>query len=357
MSEHFGERFRELIEHAAESCESGDLAAAAETLWTVLERDQASAPAWELLAYVELGRRRWEDARSAATRAVALTPEEPYGHVVAAIALLMLKRTEEALAQAREAVRLDPDDWRNLDLLARALLENGGDGVEEARAVAGRMRELAPAEPRAHMFAGRLAVRAGDDDDARAAFRETLAVDPDNAGAHHALAGMRLRRRLNDPAVLAEAAAGFARAAAVEPENARGRQALELLIRVALSKASYLLMLDAFLINRVASHSEAPGARLLAPLLLLLPLYYGVRFWARATEPVRSQVRATIRERRSVLMATRLELAAGLGIIASALVAQSARDTAAALAGACALAGRWTLSAQVRRTAREPRAS
>ncbi len=275
-----------LVEQATGLCEEGHFAEAGDLLRPFAERDPSGLAIWGLLARAELAAGHCESALQAAEHVQALAPGEAVPHLIASVALVQLDRSQDAIAQVRAAVRLDPEDWWACGWLARILV--AASSFEEARDVAARAVELAPEQPAVHLTAGVVAAAVGERETARAAFREVLALDPASSAAQHELARLQLRRKANDPAVLAEAAAGFARAAGADPGARRSQLSLERVLRVFLSKTSYLLLLDAYLAWRVAATSSTATARLIPITLLAIPAYYATRFLRHLT-PVPGQ--------------------------------------------------------------------
>jgi tetratricopeptide (TPR) repeat protein len=343
--------FHELIEHAVGLCEAGKFEEAADLLRRVVERDRLDAAAWELLARCELGAERYESAVDAARRASDLSLESSVPHQIASLALLSLDRPGQAVIQARDAVRVDPFDWRALATLARVLVAAGSDGSEPRELVV-RMLRLAPNEPEAHQTAGVVASAIGNTEEAKASFLKVLELDPSSAPAQHELARLRLHRRVNDPAALADAAAGFARAARAEPRSDRSRQRLDLVLRVFLSKTAYLLLIDAYLVGRISASADGVVARLLPPMLLLIPAFYGWRFMSRLTPPSLRCLREAITGKGPLRVAFVAETTAVLAILSGALAPQSLRPGMAGLAAVCALAGRVVIYTQVEHASR-----
>ncbi len=350
MSNHF----EELIEHAAALCDAGEFDEASGLLERVVERDPADWRARSLLARAELGAERYEQAVDQAARACRLSGHGTLPHLVASFALDRLGRSQEAVRHAREAVRIDPFDWRALDRLAVLRAREGADSPEVHELIE-RMLALAPREPEAHLTAGRVAAAAEDRAGAQRAFRRVLELDPGNAAAQHALAGLRLRRRVNDPAVLAAAAAGYSRAARADPEAGRSRAAVEALLRVFLSKTAYLLLIDAYVVGRLSAKSGGAVARLLPLLVLTIPAFYAWRFCAHLTAPVRSRLVGVILGKGPLRFAAACEALAVLAIVAGSGIPQSARPGLAGTAGVLALLGRIVIYTQLEHAKRAVR--
>ena len=326
---------------AAVLCEEGHFAEAAELLRPFAERERSDLDSWLLLARAELAAGLHERALQAAEHCAALVPSLALPQVIASVAAFRLGRNAEAVERARRAVAVEPEDAGALVWLARILVVERH--FDEARAVAARAVELAPEETRTHMTAGTIAATAGERDAARAFFRAVLALDPADGAAQHELARLRLRRRLNDPAVLAEAAAGFARAAGSPRAVQRSSSSVEGVLRVFLSKTAYLLFVDAYLVARIASTSTDATARLLPVVLLGVPAYYAARFLRRLTPAPRRRLLWMLIGERAISAAATLEIIAIVGILGGALGGAPLRSVLAAVAAAAALAARLTL--------------
>ncbi len=350
MSNHF----EELIEHAAALCDAGSFDEASHLLGRVVERDPEDGTAWILLARSELGAARYESAVDAAERACGLSAVSTLPHLLASLALDASGRSQEALGHAREAVRIDPFEWRSLDRLA-VLLAREGSTQSEARGMVERMLMLAPTAPKAHLTAGTVAAASGDREGAQSAFRRVLDLDPGNAAAQHGLAGLRLRRRVNDPAELAAAAAGFSRAVRADPEAGRSQTALEAVLRLFLSKTAYLLVIDAFVVGRLSASSGSAVARLLPLLVLLIPALYAWRFCVHLTAPVRESLARVLTGNGPLRFAAACEALAVLAIIIGTGISQSVRPGLAGAAGVLAVLGRVVIYTQVEHSSRAVR--
>lgn len=342
------------LEHAIALFEAGSFSEASERVRRLVERNPRDGEAWNLLARVEFAAERYEQAVAAAERACPLSPGSPSPHLLACLALLRLKRFDDAVVHAREAVHIDPFDWRALALLARLLVRDGAR-VTEARELTARMTKLAPDEPDAHLTAGFVAAGTGDREGAKRSFLKVLELDPGNSAAQHELARLRLKGRVNDPAALAEAAAGFERALCAEPEAEQSRRTLELVLRVFLSKSAYLLFIDAYVVGRVTSGSNAVGGRLLPLVLLLIPAFYAWRFCSRLSAPLLGRLRRVVTREGPIRLAACSEALAVLCILAGVGAPESIRPGLAGTAAVLALIGRVALYTQFEHASRAAR--
>jgi len=339
-----------ILTRAGDLCADGHFAEASDLLRPVAEHELANLDVWRLLARAELAAERYERALQAAEHTHVLAPAEALSDVIASVALLKLGRTEEASERTRRAVTTDPHDFAAVSLLARILSVAGFH--DEAQAVAAEAADLAPDQLQAHLTAGIVAAAAGKRDVARASFREVLALDPTNGAAQHELARLRLRRRVNDPAALADAASGFARAANTDSASQRSVWSLEKVLRAFLSKTAYLLFIDAYLVERVNASSNGAAARLVPVALLAVPVYYAVRFLRRLTATPRQRLLWLLIGERTLSIATALELISVTLILAAAVGAASLRPSVAVIAALAALAARLLLYLARERAAR-----
>jgi hypothetical protein len=127
----------------------------------------------------------------------------------------------------------------------------------------------------------------------------------------------------------------------------RSARTLDLLLRVFVSKTSYLLLIDAYLIARVGASSSSLAGRLLAPLLLVVPAFYAWRFTSRASASVRRRLFRALTADRVLRLAAALETLAVLAVLASAAAPASWREALAGAAALSALVGRLALAHQV----------
>ncbi|MBP2474304.1 tetratricopeptide (TPR) repeat protein [Crossiella equi] len=192
MSETLGAGLRQ----AEELVRAGRPGRAAGVLRGVVAEFPHEPEAWCQLAAAYLGDGKPKPALEAARRAGQLANSEA-AHRLSSIALTELGRHEEAVAAARQAVALEPGDWRCQLTLAEALGDAGAmrdaqqpDG-HEAVAAARRAVELAPGEPRCFEVLGDIALRAHRWDIAEQAYQAALRLDPAN---RHARDNLRLVR-------------------------------------------------------------------------------------------------------------------------------------------------------------------
>ncbi len=114
------------LEALARSClETEAHARAATYLWEVTRRDPTDVEAWRMLTQCSLAVNNLSDAKLAAERTVALSPDEPGVHTILGFVLVQLRDWVEARRVLAAAYQADPDDVVALCLLGQMLEETG----------------------------------------------------------------------------------------------------------------------------------------------------------------------------------------------------------------------------------------
>lgn len=282
----------------------------------------ADAPrGWCLMAQTQLGLGDPEAALQSAGRAVALAPDLEWVHRLASLAFSRLGRHDEAVAAAREAVRLDPGSWRGLARLAQALIPATPDR-REARMTAERARDLAPLVPDTHIAVGFVEAAAGNRKVALAAYHKALEIDPDNTVAHNEIA--RLHLRSGTAGGLAKAATGFATAVQTDPRAGVSRHNLNIAVGTFLARAAGLLLVAA-IIARGFGHSGTVVSRIAPVALLLVPGVFVARFVFRLTRDLRRFLWRTVVHPKTRLIAVTAEALAVALIIVGAVAPEQIR--------------------------------
>ena len=175
-------------------CDLGRFADAVSEAAAAIAEDPRDASAWCVMAEAQLGSERAAAALQAAEAAASLQPELEQPHRLASLALSRLGRDQEAAQAAFEATQRDPASWQAHAHLARSLAAFR-NRLGEARWAAERALALGPDQSGPHLAAGAVAVAAGRQAEATAAFCAALGADPHSAEAHSRLAEMPDRRR------------------------------------------------------------------------------------------------------------------------------------------------------------------
>jgi tetratricopeptide (TPR) repeat protein len=188
---------------------------AVELLTGSLVGGPADAEAHFLLAVAHQEAGRPEEALAAARTAVGLAPDDQNLKILANV-LVQLGRHAEAAEAVRAAPRLDPSDPQRHYLLGAALADQRGHD-EQAMAAFEQAARLAPEMVEVHVAMGHLAARARRYDRAEACFQRALALDPGNDGALADIAAMHERKGEDTAAV-----DWLLRSAAVHPTGPGG---------------------------------------------------------------------------------------------------------------------------------------
>jgi Flp pilus assembly protein TadD len=342
------------LQRVTSLCELGRYDDAVTVLRPIVALDPQDSKAWCLLAQASLGSDEPESALHAAAQALSLIPDEEWPHRLASLALAGLGRHDEAMREAREAVRTGPYIAESFIRLA-AELSRKKSGLAEARTLADRALSLAPEAADSHISVGAVAAKAGRKKDAERAFREALALEPQDAVAHNELARLHLGRSgLARPGALAEAAGGFASAVRADPRAEVSRLNLDLVLRAFLSKVSYFVLLDVWVAGQATLADPRFVVRLVPTALLAVPGAFAWRFIGRLSPDLRSYLWRLI-----VASKTRFPFALNVFalvlVVAATVAPHDARPGLAVSATAAALIARVWLLAHVERGARPPR--
>lgn len=172
---------------------------AAEVIARYVGRNPDDAAGWIVLARCSYHRGEPERARTAAQEAVRLWPEGADGHMYLALSLNMLGRTDEAPVAAREAVRLYPHSADKHWALAEVLMSPQGvstedearDRLAEALNAAEEAVRLSPEAPAVHRQRAVALAGLNRHEEALAAMRGVIELDPTDSEARAALVAYR----------------------------------------------------------------------------------------------------------------------------------------------------------------------
>jgi tetratricopeptide (TPR) repeat protein len=168
--------------------------------------------------FVNLGRAlavegRTDEAMAQYSEALRLEPGNPEAHNNLGIALAGQGRIDEAIAQSSEAVRLEPHNPEAHNSLGIALAAQGR--IDEAIAQFSEALRLEPDYLQSHLNLGKVLARQGRIDEAVAQYSEALRIQPDLPQAHFNLGNALAKQgRIN------EAAAQYAEAVRLQPDYA-----------------------------------------------------------------------------------------------------------------------------------------
>lgn len=198
--------------------------------------------------------------RRAAEAALAVDPGCEWAHRVRSVALGLAGCHAEAVASAREAVRLAPHHPDGHQRLAHALLRMPG-GAGEARRAAERAAALAPHDPGTHVAIGLAAAAEGRRGDERAAYLRALALDPLHATALNNLAAMDTERgRLGQASRLLTAALRS------DPHHETALANIDVVAINVLRRMTAVMLLGGLLVTGLVVAPPGPGLATVRPL-------------------------------------------------------------------------------------------
>ncbi|HYG23169.1 MAG TPA: tetratricopeptide repeat protein [Verrucomicrobiae bacterium] len=171
--------------------EAGELAEAREALLRSIALKADGCDVWLELGTVSARQGEWERARQELESARGFDPAEPRAALFLGEVLWKLERRDEAMANWREAIQLDPMNWQPHYRLARGLaqMSDFSGSAAEYRAVLG----LNPANLKAKVEFAAVLLSLGHQLEALQQLDETLRLDPTNRMAQE-LAG-KIRQR------------------------------------------------------------------------------------------------------------------------------------------------------------------
>ncbi|HEY2673019.1 MAG TPA: tetratricopeptide repeat protein [Rugosimonospora sp.] len=341
--------------------------AAQQVLVPLAAGDPNSARIACLLARCHHLAQNWPAMLAEAERACALAPNDEWSHRLRSVALRGLARPAEAVAAARESVRLKPQLWQPYVALAEALLARQDTPSRSAARDAARQAfALAPNNDEVRVLAGRVDTALGDLRAARAHYEQVLAVSPEHVVARNNLAVLDLQRSR------ATAAAGRIQAVvAASPDNplfVRNAQVAATMWLSRLHTATSGLYLACWLTAATLPHSavrDALAAAVAAGTVILTVLAYrrlprGIaRMVLRPAVELNSSPRSLARLRRShltVMAVAAIQVGVALTMLATTLPLWTSLQlvaTAAAVPALIRLVRGWIRAAsRVRRRRR-----
>ena len=210
----------------AQCLAAGHLQCADEALNSVLRATPGDYRALDLLGVVRVLQKREADAEDLFTRAVQSKPDFASAHAHLGLLYLQMGRSGQAVAELREAVRLDPARTDASDALVHLwrgearLAATSGD-LEKALALLIDARRLAPNNPDVEFEVGTVALRMSLFEDAAGSFRHTLELRRQDPPAMYGLG-----RALMGLAKFEDARQQFVRYVAARPDDPAGHCAL-----------------------------------------------------------------------------------------------------------------------------------
>jgi tetratricopeptide (TPR) repeat protein len=215
-----------LLQDAARSMVAGNLRQAETDLETVLHRNPHEYHALNLLGMIRAQQQRDAEAEKIFNTVIQQKPDFAGAHVNLGLLYLQMSRSDDAIAQFQEALRLEPGREDALGALlntlrvqARAAVHDGN--MEKALALLIQARKASPRNPDVLYDFGIVALRMSLFPDAVEAFHGVLALRPDDANSLYGLGRAQIGLRKYQ-----DAADTFARFAQLYPQDASGHYAL-----------------------------------------------------------------------------------------------------------------------------------
>ncbi len=242
------------LDRARQLNDTGHHAEAESAARAVLAGDPDSVAALRVLAQALVGQDRPRDALVPAREACRLDPADVNAMLVLSNAATRAGDGELAVSAAENAVAEAPHDPATHYTLSYALLK-GADRRTSALAEADNAAVLAPGAADVHNLRGLCLSRLGRTDEARAAYRRALAIEPQHALAMSNLAALEIKR---NPL---SAARRLTRAAGVAPQERLIHGNLKVAARNFALQVQWLMILGGVVLAIVAESNGSRVAR------------------------------------------------------------------------------------------------
>jgi Flp pilus assembly protein TadD len=141
----------------------------------------------------------WKDSERLWRHALSIQTDSAYAHNNLGMALAEQNRLDEAIAEFREVLRIDPLDADGHHNLGNVLARQGR--LEQAVAQFHEALRIRPDHAKAHYDLGTALARQGDPETALIHFREALNYSPLNASAHYNAGRILLEQRRPEEAI------------------------------------------------------------------------------------------------------------------------------------------------------------
>jgi len=165
----------------------------------VIAKNPNSATARSNLGVALLNKGFVDEAIAQLKRSIEIDPDYQFGHYNLAAALMEKGEPDEAIPHLRTVLKMNPNHTKAYYTLGNALSKKGD--LDEAAASYKRALQLQPDFPDAHTNLANLLLEKGETDAALAHYGKALALEPNNPGAHYNLAVGLVRKGELEPAI------------------------------------------------------------------------------------------------------------------------------------------------------------
>ena len=258
------------IQHQAQALfDAGRYAEAATTLGHGLAVEPRNHELLCMMSHVMIWAQREADAAHYAEQAIAVEPQDAWGHRLRSFAL-RIRHRREALKSAQQAVQIDPQEPANWHALAAAQLESNAKAAREA---AEQMRALAPQSFVPHQLLALAALKQKKYAEAEMHCRRELELNPNSYKGMNNLGVALLNRGRHK-----EAVETLNLAAKMNPSADLARRNLRIAANKYLSGFGILAILG-FALSRLGATSSSAQAQWVSLMVIALSAGFLLMFF------------------------------------------------------------------------------
>jgi tetratricopeptide (TPR) repeat protein len=220
-----------LLRESARAISAGDYQLAENELRTILETSPRDYRALNFMGILRAQQRRETEAEGFFKQVIEIKPDFVGGHAGLGLLYMQMGKRDDAIAQLRETLRLDPSRTDARDSLVQLWIAEAGDALkaensEKALAALLQARKVTPNDPDVEYRLGMVALRMGLFADAMEAFQSVLNSKPDYGAALYGLG-----RAQAGAAKYPEATLSFSNYVQSHPDDPSGQFALGLVLQ------------------------------------------------------------------------------------------------------------------------------
>jgi tetratricopeptide (TPR) repeat protein len=220
-----------LLREAAKAISAGDLQLAEVELNTILQTSPRDYRALNFMGILRAQQKRESEAEGFFKQVIEIKPDFAGGHSALGLLYMQMGKQDDAIAQLREALRLDPSRTDARDSLVQLWISEAGEALkaenpEKSLAALLQARKIKPDDPNVEYRLGMVALRMSLFADAMEAFQNVLKFRSDDAAALYGLG-----RAQSGAAKFPEAKITFAKYVQMHPDDPSGQFALGLVLQ------------------------------------------------------------------------------------------------------------------------------